>query len=147
MSLYTLNKTTATDINHTHPRLLAAGYWPGRGQAVEADALWRLRNAQFDVEDAVADALSAIRSTTWTVATSDTDCDGTSWQAHRVEDALDEDDAIQRFVAQDTYGCYDINSAIPEVEFYDSPAFALLDDWSQNYYRQEGYVTLGNTWS
>lgn len=142
MSLYTRHKTTATDVNHVHPRLLAAGYWPGRAAAVEAEALARIAQVSAALRTQRDFVLNELR-VPWTIATSDTDCDGTSFQAHRVM-AYDQDDAYQQF--NPTYE-YDIGPAIPEAEFYDSPAFALLDDWSKQYYRDSGYISLGNTWS
>ena len=135
MSLYTNNRERTTGIEQAHARLMAAAYWPQRGKSVEASANRRL--------DYLAENLSALaqRLRPYTVFTSDTDCDGTSFQAHRrwATDA----NAARGLMG----GMYDVHEAVPEQDWLDSLGFAALAAWDQDYYCAAGYITLGNTWS
>lgn len=86
--------------------------------------------------------------TVYTALGVDTDCDGTSYFAKRVEAATKED-----VFASDTRG--DFYDVLPEDEFLAKFESLFRGDdrhhidltWELNYYKKEGYCTLGASWN
>lgn len=72
----------------------------------------------------------------FTAYQSDTDCDGTTFSAKRiVADSLEAAQVQSEF------------EVVPECHFLLSEVFHNLSKWEQNYYRKEGYCSLGARWN
>jgi hypothetical protein len=77
----------------------------------------------------------------FTAHRSDTDCDGTTYNVARIEA-----DSIEQAWEKAHAGYYDVSLVEPEAEFFTGSVFAGLDDWHKDYYRSEGYASVGADW-
>lgn len=140
MSLYTRHRDRCTDITAPHASLMASMWFVGAGRRTEHAANAKLDSLQRVIEDTAAETFAFV------VFTSDTDCDGTTYQAQRVY-ARHEDDAC-RIMAERGY--YDVSHAVLEADWRGEPTsifWTQFDDQQRDDYRAWGYASLGARWN
>jgi hypothetical protein len=90
----------------------------------------------------------------YVILSADTDCDGTSISAHRVNTPRDarmsEQEVINHARASEQLSTYAADGAfevLTMAAFRQSDSWSGLDEWHREYFHTDGYATISQTWN